>query len=171
MKTQSRSWLTSFVDLLTVLLCFIVAAVYQGAKQHQQKTQSYQLDSPSSGSKVGAPEASGKQIASKLVTESPHLALTLVRDDFGATYSALSKKGIHGIQTFAEQTVGALEVGICNVGFGFSEAVFENITNQLAPRMLKWTIGSEVCTNLRELGSKSLDDTILLTAYDKQSHG
>lgn len=171
MKLQSRAWLTSFGDLLTLLLCFIVAAVYQSAKQDQQKKQLYQIDRPVEAAKIRQGDASGKQIASNLVTEYPHLALKLFKGDFGPAYAALNDKGVLEVKNFAERTEGGLEVGICNVGFDFSESVFESLENQLEPRPIKISIGSEICRNLKDIGSETLEDTILLTAYVKQSHG
>lgn len=171
MKLQSRAWLTSFGDLLTLLLCFIIAAVYQSAKQEEQKTELYQVDSTLNRTTAGQSEAAGKLIASKLVTEYPHGALSLLAADFIPSYAALSPSGVLKIKDFSEKTEGVLEMGICDVGFDFSETVFESLERQLNLRELRWIIGSKVCKNLEKFEKREREATILLTASVKQRHG
>lgn len=171
MSVSSKAWLTTFGDLLTLLLCFFVISVSQVAKQHRQKNELKQVVSPNSYDGIIYLATSGKQIASKEVTESPHLILRLGRQNFRSAYSDLNDSGALALKNFLDLSEGDLELGICNIGFDFTETVFENIEAKLAPRGVRFSIGSRVCKDLMLSKDEVNSDEIFLIANAKQNHG
>lgn len=170
-RVSSRAWLTSFGDLLTLLLCFFVLAIFQSAKQHRLKNESKQVVNHVLDSKIEYLATSGKQIASKQVTESPHYALKLSKEDFRPSYAGLSDSGVAVVQEFLERTEGNLEVQICNVGFDYSESVFDSLETQFAQRAANFRMGAKICKDLKLSNDEIASDTIFLNANAKESHG
>lgn len=171
MRMSSRAWLTSFGDLLTLLLCFFVITVYQSARVTTQKNKEIQRVEHENSILVQSPGSDGKAIASNKVTEFKHSILRLSKAGFKSSYAGLSDFGAAQVEKFLERTEGQLDVGICNVGFDYSETVFESLEGKLAPRGAKFLMGSKVCKDLNISANGSGEEIIFLSAGLKQSHG
>ena len=171
MKVYSKVWLTSFGDLLTLLLCFAVVAIYNSKASLGIKNESNQAVKSISQAQGKNSAASGKQIASKEVTEFPHLRLSLAKEDFRPSFAGLNSAGSSKLKDFLEQDLEGLEVGVCDVGFNYSEAAFETLSNELGSRNFSFLMGAAVCKSLQQLESKNTDNVILVSANRKVSHG
>lgn len=168
---HSKVWLTSFGDLLTLLLCFFAVAVYAGAKQHWAKVEQKQAVTRTDQSLSVGNDPAGKLVASKEMTEFLHPSLILDSNMFETSYAGLNSSGRQALEGFIAATEGQVELGICEVGFDYSVAALESVEDEIRNRPLQFSVGAKACEVFKALRKDEVKESVVLIANVKTNHG
>ncbi len=142
MRAMNPTWLTSFGDLLTLLLCFILVVMAHSSDARIQKSQNFQQDNLKNELLSQADETVGKGLASKPMSEYRHQTLSFVKADFDEVDKTLNSQGLSKLAGLKPEGLQKIELQVCN----FSQKAVENLFKQIVAADWKLVSGQEACS-------------------------
>jgi flagellar motor protein MotB len=154
---KKSAWLTTFGDLLTLLLCFVLVCF--SLKQHGTEGKSYrnQIVDLQDQENRTVPAHSGRDFASKKVTDSRHRSWIFSL----ANFESISQ--LEELQTSKIAEVERVELEVCNFEQEALKDLVLEVVTKVGLEKFNLVLGFEACKNLASFSQepKRKDDLIL----------
>lgn len=150
LSIHSKVWLTSFGDLLTLLLCFFLVTIYHGRTVKSDKVQLNQDVSAVSSQGLATNASLGKVVASKQVLEFPHAGLHFGPTDFSEDLQGLSETGEEKLEKLLAHSEAQIAVDLCSENSSVEVALIKSISRAAGRRFLRYRLGADTCRRTQE---------------------